>query len=719
MIFGDIMDKGSGWKKKHPAEIIRALGSNESAGLGRRSVNELRHRLGKNDLWNTGHPLMFLRAESGFSAIGYFIMIIAAFSAAAFGKCSDSLFITLALLAGCAAFIGIYITCGIICRKSCSKWIPVCSVIRDGKTLTIRADSLVTGDIVILEKGDTVCADVKLIHADELYIKDISLSKKDNVVQKFSAYGAITTNEQAIPEDYIYAGSKIVSGSAKAVVCAVGETTEIGKKGKINLLPQGEPQGLHSSRRLGTTTGTLAMIFSFAAVAIGVFSPLCAADFIGLLLIFLAYAVSAGGEIIPATCCLRYAISMKFCADNGVTVRDIGALDYLISCDGIAVEDSSMMKTGKSELISSFASGKNIDVCNSEGDELFSLIYTGTKYGKGKYGPEITNALRKHISDRCDFQKFISGIETTKIVIEHKTVGALQYCLYTSGGDYCFALTGTIDEIIPKCTKFSTPEGERPLDRTALSGILSAASEASKSATSLIAVAVRNSPYNSMKRMSVLANDLSFVGFIAVDTPADPELVSGLAFLKRKRIPFFHFTDDSGEEVNFARRAGIINDRSDLLYGNVPSTAAERLFAEKSYGGAVCITDKNEISAVLSIGKASGKKLVCIGNSEHMHGIGLSVVTSKPVPGTGAFVSRTDNTGVTAVIGTIKILNKMSHRFDYSKKYLTVSSIIRAVFAASVLFGMPYVYPSAILGWGLILDFIVSVLILSCGHKKQ
>lgn len=323
-----------------------------------------------------------------------------------------------------------------------------------------------------------------------------------------------------------------------------------------------------------------------------------------------------------------------------------------------------------------------------------------------------------HISGRCEYQKFISGIETTKIVLEHKTVGTVQYCLYASGGEYYFAYTGAIDEVIPKCTGLSTPDGVVPLNKSIISDILSAASEASKNSTSLIAIAVRKSPYNSMKRMSVLANDLAFVGFIAVDTPADPRLVSDLAYLKRKNIPFFHFTDGSGEEVNFARRAGIITDRSELIYGNAPDEAVSKLLSEKSYGGAVCINDEHEISAVLTSAKKAGKRLVCIGNSEEMLGNGLSVVQGKPIPGTGAFITNSKNNGVTSVLGIMRLLGNMSQRLVTVKKYLIVSAILRAAFSASVLFGMPYVFPSVILAWGFIADLAVSAVILSTGHKK-
>ncbi|MBE6707851.1 MAG: hypothetical protein E7578_01240 [Ruminococcaceae bacterium] len=713
------MDNGTGWKKKHPSEIMRALGSDESVGLRRRSVSELRHRLGKNDLWNTGHPLMFFRTESGFSVVGCIVMVISALSAAAFEKCSDALFIFLSLFAGCVVTFAVYISCGILCKKNCSKWIPVCTVMREGKIIVIRADALVSGDIVMLSGGDTVCADLKLIEADELFVKDISLNKNDNIVQKYSAYGALISDEQAMPDDFICAGSQIISGSAKAVVCAVGERTDIGKKRKINLIPQAEPQELRVSRKLGTATGTFAMIFAFVAVVIGVFSPFLATDFIGLLLIFLAYAVSAGGELISILCCLKYVLSMRFCADNDVVVRDIGALEYFISCDGIAVENSSLMKTGTSKLNLSFASDKIIEPGSIEGDELFSLLYTGTGYGKGKYGSEVVRSLTEHLSDRCDYQKFVSGIETTKIVLEHKSVGGVHNCLYASGGEYYFLLTGAIDEVISKCTKLSTPNGFSALDRSILSDILSAASDASKNSNSLIAVAVRKSPYNSMKRMSVLANDLAFVGFIAVDTPADPRLVSDLAFLKREHVPFFHFTDGSGEEVSFARRAGIINSRDDLVFGNDPDTAVTKLLSEKSYGGTVCIGDESEMSAVLGSAKNAGKRLICIGNSDHMRTSGLSVVTGKPLPGTGAFVSCGENKCVTAVIGIIKILGEMSRRFGAAKKYLTISAVVRAVFAASVLFGVPYVYPSIILAWGFLLDFAVAAAILSLGHKKS
>ncbi len=713
------MNNSDGWMKRQPEEIITAFGSDKDSGLDVRTVRENYKKWGKNALWYFGNPFMFLRNESGFSVLGYIILAISAFAAAAFDICDDAVLIGITIIAGLLIFFSFEVIAGIVCSGYCEKWIPHCTVIRGGKPMRVRGDSLVPGDIVILKRGDTVCADLKLIYSDDITVKEPPFSKHQGNVPKTAVGNMPAMEDSSVPEDHIYAGSEILSGFGKAVVCAIGTHSVLGSKGKIRLTPDAEPMHLTVSRKKGVTSGTFFMIFSFASVAIGVFSPLSNLDFVGLFLVFLSFAVSAGGEIYPSVCCIMYTLALARSREHGITVRDAAGADFLMNCKGVAAESASLMKSGEVDLKLIFTGGKIVETGNSDCDELFSLLYVGSGFGKGKYSREIMGALYEHTSENGDFDRFVSGVQTTKPLIDHTFSGHAQYSLYASGADYYFTMIGSIDDVIKHCTKISVGGHDIPLDKPHIEKILETASDGAKNATYLIAVAVRRSPYNSMKRLSVLTADLTFVGFVAVDAPAEPTLPSDLAYLKRKNIPFFFFSDGSGEDVNFARRAGIINSRNELVSAKDPDGAVEYLLAKYSNGGVVTIDGEEMIQPVLESAVKHGKRVVYIGQPGVVNHCGFYAVIGEPVAGSGAAINVNGRSEISAFFGALRAVRDIASGFAVAQKYIFISSVIRGLYAVSVLFGFPFVYPSAILIWGTLADVIASVLILIVGSRKK
>ena len=711
------MKISDGWKKSSIADIVFTVDGDTEKGLSKNRVLINRRKWGKNDLWYTGGTFMYFRTESGFSALGYILMAVVAFSASAFDKCQDAALVGLAILAGIILCSLMYLSAGIITKKHSQRWIPPCTVIREGKRMTVRGDSLVLGDILVLKSGDRVCADVKIVASDDLAVLDPAFTKRKGPVRKAAIGAMLTSDGSAAPEDYILAGSEIISGHAKAIVCAIGTETEQGKRSRIRLVSVKDPTTLLSVRKRGVNAGAIALIISFIAVAIGVFSPASASDFIGLFLVFLSFAVSAGGELIPAICCASYRSSISDCADSGLIIRDASGIDYISNCDCIAVENSSLMKANKTELRALWVSGNTVDPKDSAGDDLLSMMLTGTDYGKGKYGHEVVLAVAEHLSDRIDPAKYTVTTQNNKPVIEHKIIGATHYALFQSGLEQYFSITGSIEDVISKCTKVRINGQDLPLDNSYIGDILKTASNILKNASSIVAVAVRVSPYNSMKRLSVLTSDLTFIGFIAMETPAHQGLPTDLAYLRDNNIPFVFFSDGSGEDINFARKLGIIKGREDLVDASDPDSAVADLLHEGSNGGAIYTKDEDGISAWLRSAKKAGKRVVYVGSKDHVKDAGYAVVFAEPATGAGAYLAGNTGSNVTTVLDFVRDSNKITSRLRKAYVYLFVSTILRFVYSVCILFGLSYVFPSVILAWGLVADSIIAGLIASFRKK--
>lgn len=711
------MKNDQGWKSRSIGELLTALSSDTEMGLDRRCAVERLRRYGNNDLWYTGGPFMFIKSESIFSLVGCAVMAVAAFSAAAFGKCADSVLIGVFLALGLLISAALYISAGSLCRHCCKRWIPTVTVIRDGKPIPVRGDRLVVGDVVLLNKGDTVCADMKLIASDSFYVAEPSVSGNPKTVCKEAGSMLPASDNAFAPDDLLYAGSEVLDGTAKALIAAVGAQTRVGSKGKISLTSVREPSTLTAYRKFGVKLGTAAMIFAFAAILIGIFVPLAATDFIGLFLVFFSYAITVGGEILPSLYCFTAAAALVRSKDFGMTLRDVSAVDYIASCNGIAVEESSLMKSGEVSLRTVWTSGRPVDIDSGEADDLFSLLVAGTDSGKGKYGREVLRAVSDHLNGKGDAERFVTATETLKPVLEHRICGSTHYSLFSFGGEHYFALTGSIDEVLEKCTRLRLDGDEVAMTKEHLSDLLGAASEASKSASVLVAVAVKKSPYNSIKRLSVLSDRLTFVGFIAVDTPPSPELAGDLAYLKQTELPLVFFTDGAGDDINFARRIGIIRDRAAVVSQTDRSSVFTDLVAEKRCG-AVLADGEDDIRDALLAAKKAGHRIVYIGDCEKMRGCGFSVSVGSPCAGSGAVVASSVSGEATAVLGVYRDIKRLLSRFAAAKRYLLVSSVLRGICAVSVIFGLAYVYPSVILGWGLAADLLTAVGIIGLRKKR-
>jgi magnesium-transporting ATPase (P-type) len=205
------------------------------------------------------------------------------------------------------------------------------SVLRDGEVNEINAETVVPGDIVWLESGNRVPADMRLLMAHGLEIDESLLTGESHPVLKDSLWSGAAATPMADHRNMAYAGSIIVRGRGKGVVVATGTATTVGQLALDVLSTEGGRPPL--LERMEKFTRVIALSVLIAAVGIaGIGIVLRGYSISDMFLFSVALAVSAIPEGLPVALTVALAIATTRMARRGVIVRRLAAVEGLGSC---------------------------------------------------------------------------------------------------------------------------------------------------------------------------------------------------------------------------------------------------------------------------------------------------------------------------------------------------------------------------------------------------
>lgn len=207
--------------------------------------------------------------------------------------------------------------------------------IRDGETVELPAEFLVAGDVVLLESGNRVPADVRLLSVSGLEIDESLLTGESTPVWKDAAWTGPDSASLGDRHNMGFAGSTVVRGRARAVVVATGTSTVIGGLAKEMLGAAGGKPPLVV--RMERFTRVIAVVVLAAAVAVGLIGIVLRGFGIGEMFLFaVALAVSAIPEGLPVAMTVTLAVATARMAKRAVIVRQLAAVEGLGSCTMIA-----------------------------------------------------------------------------------------------------------------------------------------------------------------------------------------------------------------------------------------------------------------------------------------------------------------------------------------------------------------------------------------------
>ncbi|MDD2542584.1 MAG: HAD-IC family P-type ATPase, partial [Desulfuromonadaceae bacterium] len=343
------------WHTGTPEEVMEKLGSSSLGLAAAEALNRLREH-GPNELTETAKKNLFMMFLDQFKDVMILVLIVAAIISGVIGEASDTIaIIVIVVLNAVVGFVQEYRA-----EKAMELLKKMAGnsalVLRDGSPVTIPVMQLVTGDIAILEAGNIVPADMRLIETSRLMIEEASLTGESLPGEKVP---------HIIPDEHLpigdrknmaYKGTIVTYGRGRGIIVATGMATELGKI--ATMLQDEEEVRTPLQKRLASFGQKLALaVLAICAVifTVGILqgeAPLL------MLLTAISLAVAAIPEALPAVVTISLAIGAKKMVMQNALIRKLPAVETLGSVTYICSDKTGTLTQNKMTVEEVYTSGK-------------------------------------------------------------------------------------------------------------------------------------------------------------------------------------------------------------------------------------------------------------------------------------------------------------------------------------------------------------------------
>ena len=325
------INNGTIWHTLGFEDCVERLNTSKD-GLSQQDAKERLEKIGPNKLPEKKKDSVFVVALRQFQDPLIYVLLVAGIASIALGHWNDAIFIfavlvfnsTLGTIQEYKAQISAESLQDVIEKKA--------TVIRDGKRLEIQAEELVPGDVVTVEVGNAIPADIRLSKARELRVDESLLTGESEQADKRS--DADLDEDTAIGDrvNMLHAGTTVTDGRGQGVVCKTAKRTEVGQIAE-SLTEESEDPPLVQRMRQLTRRITIFIIFAVTLLAISQLST--GATWGETFVLAVALAVSAIPAGLPVAVTVALSVASHRMAKQQVIVRKLPAVEGLGSCTEI------------------------------------------------------------------------------------------------------------------------------------------------------------------------------------------------------------------------------------------------------------------------------------------------------------------------------------------------------------------------------------------------
>ena len=444
-------------------ELLGAFRTHSDQGLSEREAHERLSKFGPNELAERPRPGFVALLWDQFNNYLVIILIVAAVVSLALGEYVDSVAIMFIVVLN--AVVGVVQESkaeqALAALKKMSA--PSTQVIRDGRQLTIPGSELVAGDVVLLEAGNYVPADLRLLESVNLKIEEASLTGESVPVEKNA--GAVL--DLGIPlgdrKNSAFMGTLITYGRGKGLVTGTGMQTQIGLIAEMIQSFEAEDTPLQKKlEHLGKILGTaclaicaLVFVFGifrdthFAQVLDNGFMPYLEAEKKNIVVLFMtavSLAIAAVPEGLPAIVTICLALGMQRMIKHHALIRRLPAVETLGCATVVCSDKTGTLTQNEMTVVQGWAGGKRFRV-TGEGYSPSGQFFLGAAVFDPRSDPEATVLL--HGALVCNDAKLVEQgdpvAERAWRIIGDPTEGAMVVAAAKSG-----YLRGEMDEALPR-----------------------------------------------------------------------------------------------------------------------------------------------------------------------------------------------------------------------------------------------------------------------------
>ena len=459
-------------------------------------------------------------------------------------------------------------------------------VLRDGKVQIVHSEDLVVGDIILLEAGDAVPADARILENASLKVEEAALTGESVPVTKFIDTIYLREGEKDVPlgdrKNMLYMGSTVVYGRGTAVVTATGMDTEMGKI--AGALADAEEGQTPLQRKLAQLSGILTwlvlgicvVVFGVQVIREGNFS--FADTILPSFMVAVSLAVAAIPEGLAAVVTVVLSIGVTNMSKRNAIIRRLTAVETLGCAQIICSDKTGTLTQNKMTVVDHFGEDEAYIAkamalcCDAELDREGNITGEPTEAALVAWADKLN--LKKYdlksAAPRCGEAPFDSGRKMMTTV--HTTeAGCVQYT------------KGAPDVVIGKCTHYLAGGVAVPMTEDYKNAILTANKTMADKALRVLACAQRiwdSAPAS--YEPEDLEQSLCFVGLCGMIDPVRPEVKDAIAQCRTAGIrPIMITGDHVDTAVAIAKELGIITEDTYAITGAQLNDMDDAEFAQK------------------------------------------------------------------------------------------------------------------------------------------
>ena len=277
-------------------------------------------------------------------------------------------------------------------------------VIRAGNLFSVDSKDIVPGDIVEMEAGNMVVADVRLIETVSFACDESSLTGESVPVDKNADVVLNKNTPLAERNNMAYSGSMITNGKAKGIVVATGQDTELGKI--ANILFNSQKQTTPLQKSIDKIGKIITWVVLAVCAIIFVVEMAAGHGFLNPIMTAVALAVAAIPESLPAVITLILALGVQQLAKRKCIIKHLHAVETLGSCEIICTDKTGTLTLNKMQVVSTFVNNqynlefgddfidmlKCMKICNNTKLERGKLVGEPTELALYEYAKQVENA---------------------------------------------------------------------------------------------------------------------------------------------------------------------------------------------------------------------------------------------------------------------------------------------------------------------------------------
>jgi len=570
------------WYTLEKEAVEKELSTSLSKGLDDKEAAERLERYGYNEIEQKKRKTIFQMYVDQFKDFMIIILIIAAVISGLLGELTDAVVILMIVVLN--AVLGVVqenkAEESLAALKRMSA--PSAKVLRNGRHDIIPARMLVPGDVVILETGDLVPADIRITKALNLKVQEAALTGESVPVEKDESPLSMKNVPLGDRVNMGYSGSLVTYGRGEGIVVGTGMDTEVGKIAKmIQSVEEVETPLKKKLQALGKVLGIAALAICAVIFIVGV---AYGKEIFEMFLTSVSLAVAAIPEGLPAIATIVLAIGVQRMVKRNAIVRRLPSVETLGSATVICSDKTGTLTLNKMTVERLFynsrvySANKDIEPLDS-GEHLRLLVTTGVLCNDSKLketdegiialgDPTETALVDLGLKVGINKEQLEAGqprVDEVPFDSKRKlmtTVHALENC-------YRVYTKGAVEELLKISDSILLDGKVVKLEQQHRDTILKTNEDMARDALRVLGMAYKD--IRDLSRGSgeqAYENGLTFIGMMGMIDPPRPEAKEAVALCKRAGIkPVMITGDHSVTAVAIARDLGILTEGEEAVTG--------------------------------------------------------------------------------------------------------------------------------------------------------